>query len=297
MDIALFDPGQFQAELALKSSPIGAFKKAIRHADCVLQSRFEDGRDIRQLIHERAWVTDQILQQAWARLDCAQDPGIALLAVGGYGRGELHPHSDIDLLILVRDDAETFRSSIEIFLMLLWDIGLEVGQSVRSIEECQQEAKADLTARYRKAARPDAPQHNATYAAMIHSVDESVGRITKALDELHLAKDTVVIFMSDNGGLVRIPGRSKLAGQHATSNAPLRGGKAMIYEGGIREPMIVRWPGTIRPGSTCSVPVISDDFYPTMLALAGVKPTKGKVIDGVDISPLLTGGAKLDRDA
>ncbi|MEH6687483.1 MAG: [protein-PII] uridylyltransferase [Halopseudomonas sabulinigri] len=145
MDIALFDPGQFQAELALKSSPIGAFKKAIRHADCVLQSRFEDGRDIRQLIHERAWVTDQILQQAWARLDCAQDPGIALLAVGGYGRGELHPHSDIDLLILVRDDAETFRSSIEIFLMLLWDIGLEVGQSVRSIEECQQEAKADLT--------------------------------------------------------------------------------------------------------------------------------------------------------
>lgn len=145
MDNALFDPGQFQAELALKSSPISAFKKAIRHADNALQGRFESGRDIRQLIHERAWFTDQILQQAWARLDCAQDPGIALLAVGGYGRGELHPHSDIDLLILVRDDPEAFRSSIENFLMLLWDIGLEVGQSVRSIEECEQEAKADLT--------------------------------------------------------------------------------------------------------------------------------------------------------
>lgn len=91
MDDALFDPGQFQAELAIKSSPIAAFKKAIRQADTVLAQRFEDGRDIHQLIHERAWFTDQILQQAWARLPCAGDPGIALLAVGGYGRGELHP--------------------------------------------------------------------------------------------------------------------------------------------------------------------------------------------------------------
>ena len=109
MDDALFDPGQFQAELAIKSSPIAAFKKAIRQADTVLTQRFEDGRDIHQLIHERAWFTDQILQQAWARLPCAGDPGIALLAVGGYGRGELHPHSDIDLLILLRGDVEPFR--------------------------------------------------------------------------------------------------------------------------------------------------------------------------------------------
>ena len=145
MDDALFDPGQFQAELALKSSPIAAFKKAIRQADALIAQRFEEGRDIHQLIHERAWFTDQILQQAWARLPCANDPGIALLAVGGYGRGELHPHSDIDLLILLRGDAEPFRESIEAFLMLLWDIGLEVGQSVRSIEECQHEARADIT--------------------------------------------------------------------------------------------------------------------------------------------------------
>ena len=145
MDDALFDPGQFQAELAIKSSPIAAFKKAIRQADTVLAQRFEDGRDIHQLIHERAWFTDQILQQAWARLPCAGDPGIALLAVGGYGRGELHPHSDIDLLILLRGDVEPFREAIEAFLLLLWDIGLEVGQSVRSVEECQQEAAADIT--------------------------------------------------------------------------------------------------------------------------------------------------------
>ncbi|RHW21643.1 [protein-PII] uridylyltransferase [Pseudomonas jilinensis] len=145
VDNELFDPGQFQAELALKSSPVAAFKKAIRQADSVLQSRFEGGRDIHKLIHERAWVTDQILQQAWQRLPCANDPGIALLAVGGYGRGELHPHSDIDLLILLKDSDEPFRDSIEQFLMLLWDIGLEVGQSVRNVTECAEQARADIT--------------------------------------------------------------------------------------------------------------------------------------------------------
>jgi len=146
VDTELFDPGQFQAELALKSSPIAAFKKAIAQADSVLQARFTGGRDIHKLIHDRAWFTDQILSQAWSRLACAADPGIALLAVGGYGRGELHPHSDVDLLILLREgNADTYRDAIEQFLMLLWDIGLEVGQSVRSVEDCAQEARADIT--------------------------------------------------------------------------------------------------------------------------------------------------------
>ncbi|QJD60973.1 [protein-PII] uridylyltransferase [Pseudomonas sp. gcc21] len=146
VDHELFDRGQFQAELALKSSPVAAFKKAIKHADHVLKVRFNGGRDIRKLVHDRAWFTDQILTQAWSRLACAQDPNIALLAVGGYGRGELHPHSDIDLLILLRDDnADAYRDSIEEFLMLLWDIGLEVGQSVRSVAQCQEEARADIT--------------------------------------------------------------------------------------------------------------------------------------------------------
>ncbi|KKO09625.1 hypothetical protein LCGC14_0031180 [marine sediment metagenome] len=146
MDNELFDPGQFQAELALKSSPIAAFKKAIRHADNVLKARFNGGRDIRKLILEKAWFTDQILTQAWTRLECASDPAIALLAVGGYGRCELHPHSDIDLLILLREgNADAYRNSIEQFLMMLWDIGLEVGQSVRSVDDCRQEARADIT--------------------------------------------------------------------------------------------------------------------------------------------------------
>ncbi|WP_236207094.1 [protein-PII] uridylyltransferase [Pseudomonas tohonis] len=146
VDPELFDRGQFQAELALKSSPIAAFKKAIRQAKDVLDTRFANGRDIRRLVEDRAWFVDQILRAAWERFDWSEDADIALLAVGGYGRGELHPYSDIDLLILLDSaDHETFRESIEGFLTLLWDIGLEVGQSVRSVDECAEEARADLT--------------------------------------------------------------------------------------------------------------------------------------------------------
>ena len=146
VDPELFDRGQFQAELALKTSPIAAFKKAIRHAREVLDGRFKSGRDVRRLIEDRAWFVDQILREAWQRLPWNEDADIALLAVGGYGRGELHPFSDIDLLILLDNaDHETFREPIERFLTLLWDIGLEVGQSVRSVDECAEEARADLT--------------------------------------------------------------------------------------------------------------------------------------------------------
>ena len=147
MDNELFDPGQFSSDLAAARNPARAFKKALRHADAVLQARFEGQRDIHKLIHDRAWLTDQILRQAWATLDCPLDADIALLAVGGYGRGELHPHSDIDLLILLRDGSsgEHYHEAISRFLTLLWDIGLEVGHSVRSISECQHEARSDVT--------------------------------------------------------------------------------------------------------------------------------------------------------
>ncbi|MBB2494603.1 [protein-PII] uridylyltransferase [Aquipseudomonas ullengensis] len=146
MDPELFDRGQFQAELALKSSPIAAFKKALKQAREVLDGRFREGRDIRRLIEDRAWFVDQVLHEAWKRFDWSEDADIALLAVGGYGRGELHPNSDIDLLILLDSaDHEVFRTPIEGFLTLLWDIGLEVGQSVRSVDECAEEARADLT--------------------------------------------------------------------------------------------------------------------------------------------------------
>ena len=146
VDPELFDGSQFQAELALKASPIAAFKKVIRKAREVLDARFVAGRDIRRLIEDRAWFIDHILRAAWGRFDWDSGAEIALVAVGGYGRGELHPYSDIDLLILLDDsDHEKFRNSIEGFLTLLWDIGLEVGQSVRSVQECAEEARADLT--------------------------------------------------------------------------------------------------------------------------------------------------------
>ena len=130
VDPELFDRGQFQAELALKASPIAAFKKAIRQAREVLDERFRSGRDIRRLIEDRAWFVDNILQKAWEQFNWSEDADIALVAVGGYGRGELHPYSDIDLLILLDSaDHEIFRDSIERFLTLLWDIGLEVGRA------------------------------------------------------------------------------------------------------------------------------------------------------------------------
>ena len=132
---------------------------------------------------------------------------------------------------------------------------------------------------------PDNGQNNPAYAAMVESTDRSVGRIVEKLDALGIAENTVVVFFSDNGGHGGV-----------TSNAPLRGAKGMLYEGGIREPAIVRWPGRIRPGSTCDVPVIGLDFYPTLLEMAGVRREPGQVLDGESLVPLLTGKGTLHRD-
>jgi arylsulfatase A-like enzyme len=124
---------------------------------------------------------------------------------------------------------------------------------------------------------------------MIESVDEGVGRLLRKLDELKLADRTVVVFFSDNGGLSVKEGPNT----PATSNAPLRAGKGYLYEGGIREPLLVRWPAAVKAGSLCDVPVCSIDFFPTLLELAGVKETPPPV-DGVSLVPLLkqTGGLK-----
>ncbi|MHC4659281.1 MAG: sulfatase-like hydrolase/transferase [Planctomycetota bacterium] len=132
---------------------------------------------------------------------------------------------------------------------------------------------------------PSGGQKNPTFAAMVESVDQSVGRIMTRLDELGLTDNTVVFFFSDNGGVVGI-----------TSMEPLRGGKGMLYEGGIRVPLVVRSPGRIKPGS-CDTPVIGTDFYPTILEMAGVPKPKGHVLDGESIIPLLKGGNNLKRDA
>jgi arylsulfatase A-like enzyme len=147
------------------------------------------------------------------------------------------------------------------------------------------EGKEEEVERFEKKGLPREGQNSAVYAAMIKSVDESVGRVMARLDELGIADNTVVIFMSDNGGLARV-----------TSNAPLRSGKGTLYEGGVREPMIVRWPGVVKPGSVCDTPVISVDFFPTILAMAGVPMTVDN-IDGVDLTPLLHGGTAPAREA
>jgi arylsulfatase A-like enzyme len=132
-------------------------------------------------------------------------------------------------------------------------------------------------------------QDHPIYAGMVQSVDESVGRVMKKLDELGVADNTVVIFMSDNGGLSTAEGSP-------TSNVPLRAGKGWLYEGGIREPMIIKWPGVAKAGSICSEPVISTDFYPTMLAMAGLPLKPEQHIDGVSLAQLLRGKKSLDRD-
>ena len=153
------------------------------------------------------------------------------------------------------------------------------------------QAKPGVIEHFAGKAQADAPQHHPVYAAMVASLDENVGRVLKKLDDLGLTERTVVFFMSDNGGLM-YENRTK---DPVTSNAPLRAGKGHLYEGGIREPMMIRWPGVTNPGSTCDVPVIGADFFPTILEMAGAKPV-GEPVDGVSLTPLLKGGT-IKRDA
>lgn len=159
--------------------------------------------------------------------------------------------------------------------------------------------------------KPVGGHHNATYAGMIYAVDRSVGRVMALLDELKLADNTVVIFSSDNGGLggygrpdglIREPGfenktkggkgKKKAGGDDGetkdiTDNAPLRSGKGSLYEGGIRDPFIVRWPGVAKPGSTCDVPAIHVDVYPTLLEIAAAPKPANYPLDGESLVPLL----------
>lgn len=131
-------------------------------------------------------------------------------------------------------------------------------------------------------------QDHAVYAAMVDAMDQAVGKVLAKLDELGLRENTLVVFTSDNGGLSTSEG-------WPTSNRPLRGGKGWIYEGGIREPLVVRWPGVAKAGTTLATPVGSPDFLPTLLDAAGAKSAAGQRVDGVSLRPLLADGAKPDR--
>lgn len=130
-------------------------------------------------------------------------------------------------------------------------------------------------------------QNHAAYAAMLEQMDQAVGRVMDAVETEGLSGRTIVVFTSDNGGLATAEG-------HPTANLPLRAGKGWLYEGGIRVAFIVSAPGVTRPGSVCDTPVLSTDFYPTLLELAGLPPHPGQHRDGVSLVPLLK-GRRLDR--
>lgn len=159
------------------------------------------------------------------------------------------------------------------------------------------EAKPELIAHFRE--RPPAGLHqNPVYAAMIASVDESVGRVMEVLDELQLATNTLVVFTSDNGGVGGYVAAGVLTKEGITDNAPLRGGKGMLYEGGVRVPFVFRWPGRIAPGALCEEPIISVDVFPTFAALAGARLPVAEPVDGVNLAPVLLGeAARLERPA
>ena len=133
-------------------------------------------------------------------------------------------------------------------------------------------------------------QKHAVYAAMVESMDAAVGKVLKKLDALGLSDRTAVLLMSDNGGLSPSEGSP-------TSNMPLRGGKGWVYEGGIREPFLIRWPGVTKAGSTCDVPVISTDFYPTILEMARVPARPAQHVDGLSLAGLCRGAKTLKREA
>jgi arylsulfatase A len=164
------------------------------------------------------------------------------------------------------------------------------------------EGKPGLVAKYQALVDPEAGQNNPVYAAMIESLDDSVGRIVARLEELGLSENTAVIFTSDNGAITdrRLRRKSKNPVEyHITSNAPLRAGKGKMYEGGLRVPLIVDWPGVTTPGTSSADPVVSMDLYPTFLSMAGQTPaTLDLDVDGLDLTPLLSGAKQsLGREA
>ena len=140
----LFDVETFTKSLEISSSPLKTFKDALSHGTEALKDAFDSGLNVVELVHKRAWLIDHLLIHAWQSIINSED--LSLVAVGGYGRGELHPASDIDLMILEksRSNKET-NEQIQQFLTFLWDIGLEVGQSVRTVKDCVSEGRADIT--------------------------------------------------------------------------------------------------------------------------------------------------------
>ncbi|MFW5944752.1 MAG: sulfatase [Bacteroidota bacterium] len=155
------------------------------------------------------------------------------------------------------------------------------------------DGKPEYVEYYQDKAEPDLHHKNPDYAAMIASLDENVGRILHKVEEEGISDQTVIIFYSDNGGLAK-------PRTNAEQNHPLRSGKGSLYEGGVRVPLMIKWPGLTKPGSVCDVPVTSMDFYPTFLDLLGFKGEEehNKNLDGISIAPVLKDPSNnLEREA
>lgn len=147
------------------------------------------------------------------------------------------------------------------------------------------EPRQDLLQKYQQR-EPSGPQKNAAYAALVEGMDQAVGKILNRLDQLNLTDNTIVIFTSDNGGYLA-----------QTSNVPLRSGKGFPYEGGLRVPAIVRWPGHTTPGSESNQPISSVDWFPTIAEICDVSPSDGRARDGHSLVSILTSSSRLDRQS
>jgi len=145
--------------------------------------------------------------------------------------------------------------------------------------------KPALVAKYEQKEGAELPINNPIMGAMIERMDTGIGQILDKLDELKLTDKTIVFYVSDNGGL------EMLQDQY-----PLRGGKAMVFEGGIRVPIVIRWPGVIKPGTQNDTPIIHDDLFPTICEMVNMKKNI-KNLDGLSLVPLFKEGGTLDRDA
>jgi arylsulfatase A-like enzyme len=217
----------------------------------------------------------------------------AIVSAGVHFNFETNPMSDYPqgeyLADFLTDKAVDFieRHQSEPFFLYLSHFGVH----------SPYEAKEQLIAKYRD--KPAVGGHrNPVYAAMIQSVDESVGRVMQTLDKLQLTDNTVLIFTSDNGGVGGYEREGiRAEGSDVTDNAPLRSGKGSLYEGGTRVPFVIRWPTVITPGAENNTPTIHVDIYPTLLEIASASPPLHQ-LDGVSLAPLLRSSeATLQRTA
>jgi len=247
-------------------------------------------------------------QEGFGPLDHGFDVNIGGTARGGpYGRGKYFHPFDLPNIDSKPGDHLTDRTAEEAvklikaadgepFMMYLSFYDVHTPLMAKPELEEKYETKAKKVEHDGARFKPEPPrqarqvQDHAVYGGMVEVMDDAVGTVLAALDELGIADNTIIIFTSDNGGLSTSEGSP-------TSNVPLRGGKGWMYEGGIRVPAIAYWPGVTQPGSVSSEPIISNDFFPTMLQMASLPLRPEAHLDGVSLVPVLKGEGDIERDA